>query len=201
MRVDDGPLLAHIFLFVCKIQWLFKKVFNESKKDWIKQFFNNISRFIDDLLAINNNGLLNNYAQEIYPSEMVLEQQNPTPNECTFLDLWLWIVESEVCLSMYDKRDDFPFPIVKFTNASSNVDYIRSHDPIHTTAYRELQANDKFSDFSERVAKTIQSMLAQNLMWDIIEKNLRKFLRSYPTEREKYGLDNRAMIEQIKSKV
>ena len=145
-----------------------------------KHFFNNISRYIDDLLAINNNGLLNNYAQEIYPSEMVLEQQNPTPNECTFLDLRLRIVEGEVCLSMYDKRDDFPFPIVKFTNASSNVDCIRSHDPIHTTAYRELQANDKFSDFSERVAKTIQSMLAQNLMWDIIEKNLRKFLRSHP---------------------
>ena len=133
MGVDDGPLLANIFLFVCKIQWLFKKVFNENKREWIKQFFNNISRFIDDLLAINNNGLLNNYAQEIYPSEMVLEQQNPTPNECTFLDLRLRIVESEVCLSMYDKRDDCPFPIVNTPAGLVDKAHLPRNPRRHTT--------------------------------------------------------------------
>ena len=201
MGVDDGPLLANIFLFVCEFRWLNKKVFEERKTEWIIQFFNLISRYIDDLLAINNRGLLNEFTNEIYPIEMELEQQNPSPKRCTFLDLQLEIVDDRIISSTYDKRDTFPFPIVKFTSAISNVDYARAHDPIVSAAHRELTNNDNLSNFIARMAAATKVMIQRGLLWDIVEIRLTSFFKKHPIAQFKFQQPGPDIIREIRRQV
>ena len=70
--------------------------------------FNSTSRYLDDLLNIDNpyfEGVVN----QIYPSELQLNKANTSDTEAPFLDLHLSISNGFVSSKIYDKRDDFPF--------------------------------------------------------------------------------------------
>ena len=77
----------------------------------IIEAFNSTSRYLDDLLNIDNP----NYEQmvgQIYPTELQLNKANSSDPETPFLDLNLSITNSKVSSKNYDKQDDFNFEIV-----------------------------------------------------------------------------------------
>ena len=75
--------------------------------------FNNTSRYLDDILNINN-VYFDNMVSQIYPSELQLNKANTSYTEAAFLDLHLSISNDTVSTKIYDKRDDFDFEIVNF---------------------------------------------------------------------------------------
>ena len=83
--------------------------------------FTNIFRFIDDLVAINDNGEFERCYSEIYPPELELGKKNVGYNQGTFLDLKIEIREEKFLISLYDKRDNFPFSIVRMPYLDSNI--------------------------------------------------------------------------------
>ena len=86
----------------------------ENQSDIIEAF-SSTSRYMDDLLTIDNtwfDGLIS----QIYtpPPELQLHKANSSDTEAAFLDLHLSIVDGFVSCKIYDKRDDFDFEIVHF---------------------------------------------------------------------------------------
>ena len=75
--------------------------------------FNTTSRYLDDILNINN-VYFNNMVGQIYPSELELNKTNTSDTEAAFLDLHLSISNDIVSTKIYDKRLDFDFEIVNF---------------------------------------------------------------------------------------
>ena len=75
--------------------------------------FNTTSRYLDEILNINN-VYFDNMVNQIYPSELKLNKANNPDTEPTFLDLHLSISNDIVSTKIYDKRDDFGFEIVNF---------------------------------------------------------------------------------------
>ena len=75
--------------------------------------FNTTSRYLDDILNINN-VYFENMASQIYPSEFQLNKANTFDTEAAFLDLHLSISNDIVSTKIYDKRYDFVFEIVNF---------------------------------------------------------------------------------------
>ena len=75
--------------------------------------FNTTSRYLDDILNINND-YFDNMVSQITPSERQLNEANTSDNEAAFLDLHLSISNDIVSTKIYDKRDDFDFEIVNF---------------------------------------------------------------------------------------
>ena len=67
--------------------------------------FNSTSRYLDDLLNINNNSF-NSMINHIYPSERQLNKANVSDTEASNLDLHLFISDGFVKTEIYDKRDD-----------------------------------------------------------------------------------------------
>ena len=72
--------------------------------------FNSTSRYLDDLLNIDNSyfeGMVN----QIYPPEVQLNKAYISGNEARFLDLdlhvLLYVGNGFVSSKIYDKRDDF----------------------------------------------------------------------------------------------
>ena len=74
--------------------------------------FNTKSRYLDDILNINN-VYFDNIVSQIYPPELQRNKANASDTEAAFLDLHLSI-SNGIVSKIYDKRDDFDFEIVNF---------------------------------------------------------------------------------------
>ena len=86
----------------------------------IIEAFNSTSRYLDDLLNIDNpyfEGMVN----QIYPPELKLNKANTSDTEAPFLDLHLSISYGFVSPKIYDKRDDFDLYIVNFAFLDGDV--------------------------------------------------------------------------------
>ena len=86
---------------------------SDDKQADVIDAFNNTSRYLDDILNINNVYFVNMVSQ-IYPSELKLNKANTSDTKAAFLDLHLSISNDIVSTKIYDKRDDFDFEIVNF---------------------------------------------------------------------------------------
>ena len=88
---------------------------SDDKQADVINSFKTTSRYLDDILNINN-FYFDNMVSQIYPSELQLNKANTctSDTEAAFLDLHLLISNNIVSTKIYDKRDDFDFEIVNF---------------------------------------------------------------------------------------
>ena len=111
MGTNCAPLVADLFLF-CYEKDFMMSLSGDKQADVIDAF-NTTSRYLDDILNINN-VYFENMVSQIYPSELQLNKANASDTEAAFLDLHLSISNGIVSTKIYDKRDDFDFEIVNF---------------------------------------------------------------------------------------
>ena len=112
MGTNCAPLVADLFFFFC-YERDFMTSLSDVKLAEIIEAFKSTSRYLDDLLNIDNpyfEGMVN----RIYPPELQLNKANTSDTEAQFLDLHLSISNGFVSSKIYDKRDDFDFDIVNF---------------------------------------------------------------------------------------
>ena len=93
---------------------------SENSQSDVIEAFKATSRYLDDLLNIDNN-FFDSMVNSIYPSELQLNKGNVTDTEVSFLDLHLSISDGFVKTKTYDKRDDFDFDIVIFPFLDGDV--------------------------------------------------------------------------------
>ena len=106
MGTNCAPLVADLFLFC--YERVFMMSLSDDKQADVIDAFNTTSRYLDDILNINN-VYFDNMVSQIYPSELQLNKANASDTEGAFLDLHLSISNDIVSTKIYDKRDDFDF--------------------------------------------------------------------------------------------
>ena len=109
MGTNCAPLGAELFLFGYERDFMMS--LSDDKQDDIIAAFNTISRYLDDILNINN-VYFDTMVSQIYPSELQLNEANTSDTETAFLDLLLSISNDIVSTKIYEKRDDIDFEIV-----------------------------------------------------------------------------------------
>ena len=78
-------------------------------------------RYINDVLSLNNSRL-GDLADRIYTIELEIKDTTYIDRYVSYLDLHLEIdSEGRLRTKLYDKRDDFNFPIVNFPFICSNI--------------------------------------------------------------------------------
>ena len=82
--------------------------------------FNSTTRYLDDLLNIDN-PYFEQMVGQIYPTELQLNKANSSDTEAPFLDLNLSITKGIVSSKIYDKQDYFNFEIVNFPFLGGDV--------------------------------------------------------------------------------
>ena len=95
--------------------WLRSGVSSRNNK---KTSFNLTFRYIDDVLSLNN-PKFNDYI--IYPKELEIKDTTDAPKWANYLDHLEFDEDGKLFTRLYDKRDDFDFPIVNFPYLSSNI--------------------------------------------------------------------------------
>ena len=84
---------------------------NHDNQADIIEAFNSTSRYLDDLLNIDN-PYFEGMANQIYPPELQLNKANISDTEAPFLDLYLSVANGFVSSKIYDKHDDSKFPFL-----------------------------------------------------------------------------------------
>ena len=78
-------------------------------------------RYIDGILSLNNSRF-GDFVDRIYLIELEIKDTTDTDRYVSYLDLHLEIDnEGRLRTKLYDKRDDFNFPIVNFPFICSNI--------------------------------------------------------------------------------
>ena len=93
MGTNCAPLVADLFLFCYERDFMLP--LSDKNRNDIIEAFNSTSRYLDDLLSIDNP----NFEQivvQIYPTELQVNKENSSDTEAPFLDLNLSITNGIV---------------------------------------------------------------------------------------------------------
>ena len=191
---DPAPFFANLFLFYYESEWV-KSV---SRVDFrrARRLFN-CFRFIDDLLALNDHEEFARAWKEIYPSELILNRENVDINSATFLDLFIYIVDNIFYYKLFDKRDAFPFHIVRFPYYSSNMPAKMFFSTIAAEILRICRASAEFESFHIACDPFMKRMTKQGAQKHFVKMSLNKLLCRHFHEFNKFGKTKEQLVSGI----
>ena len=178
--------VADLFLFCYERDFMMS--LSDDKQADVIDAFNTTSRYLDDILNINN-VYFENMVSQIYPSELQLNKANASDTEAAFLDLHLSISNDIVSTKIYDKRDDFDFEIVNFPFLDGDVPRSTSYGVYISQLIRFARASSYVTDFNTRNKLLTQKLLKQGYRYHKLRKTFSKFYRRYYDLISKFQVD------------
>ena len=176
MGTNCAPLVADLFLFCYESDFM-KNLSSDNPADVINAF-NLTSRYLDDLLNIDNpyfEGMVN----QIYPPELQLNKANASDTEAPFLDLHLSISNGFVSSKKFDKRDDFDFDIVIYPFLDGDVPRRPSYAVYISQLIRFARVCSHVDDFNTRNKCLTAKLLKQGYRYHKLRKAFSKFYRQH----------------------
>ena len=195
MGTDCAPLVADLFLFSFEFEFmrtLIRTDFSVARK------FSKTFRYIDDLLTLNNPEF-SNFIGHIYPQELELKKTTESPENCSYLDLSISIVNHKFATDLYDKRETFNFTIVNFPHMDSNIPSKPAYGVFISQLVRYLRVCGNYQQFNNRSTKLSSRLQKQGFDFAKLRNTFKKFLQRYPTALCKYGKSHKNMIVECVS--
>ena len=153
----------------------------------IIEAFNSTSRYLDDLLNIDN-PYFEQMVGQIYPTELQLNKANSSDIEAPFLDLNLSLTNGIVSSKIYDKRDDFNFEIVNFPFLDGDVPRSPSYGVYISQLIRTAGVCSNVDDFNKRNLFLTAKLLKQGYRYHKIRKAFSKFYHRHSELIVKYNI-------------
>ena len=175
MGTNCAPLVADLFLF-CYERDFMKDLSSDNQAD--VKAFNSTSRYLDDLLNIDNH-YFEGMVYQINPSKLQLNKANTSDTEALLLDLQLSISNGFVSSKIYDKRDDFDFDIVNFPFLDGDVPCRPSYGVYISQLIRFARVCSHVDDFNTRNECLTAKLLKQGYQYHKLRKALSKFYRRH----------------------
>ena len=108
-----------------------------------------------------------------------MNKANTSDKETSFLDLNIKVIGSDIHTSVYDKRDDFDFPIINFPWLSGDVPILPSHGIYISQLVRFVRCCTSVLDFHSKNLQITSKLLTQGYRYRKLRKTFGKFFRSY----------------------
>ena len=192
MGTNCAPLIADLFLYCYESQFMARISKDPSKQHLIDKF-NNTFRYLDDILALNNDDF-NKYYEEIYPKELTLNKANSDNHHCPFLDINFHICNDKLNTKIYDKRDDFSFPIVNYPFLDGDSPLAPSYGVYISQLVRFARVCNNVCDFNERNLFITEKLLHQGFRYHKLVKTFTKFYYRYKELVLKYNFTCKHLI-------
>ena len=149
---------------------------HKSKQYDLIDMFNDTSRYLNDIFTIDNPEF-EKHIPDIYPTELQLNKAITADKETSFLDFDIKVVGSDVHTSVYDKRDDFGFPIVNFPWFSGNVPRLPSYVVYISQLVRFARCCtivsdypfQKSSNYFQTTETGLQISQASKIIWKVLQ--------------------------------
>ena len=168
---------------------------SDDKQTDVIDAFNTTSRYLDDILNIDN-VYFGNMVSRIYPSEPQFNKANTSDIKAAFLDLHLSISNDIVSTKIYEKRDDFDFEIVKFTCLDGDVPHSASYGVYISKLIRFARASSYVTDFNTCNELLTQKLLKQGYWYHELLKAFSTLYRQYYDLISKFQVGLKSLLRQ-----
>ena len=176
MGRNCAPLVDDLCLFCYERD--FMTSLSDVKQAEIIEAFKSTSRYLDDLLIIDNpyfEGMVN----RMYSPELQLIKANTSDTEAPSLDLHLSISNGFVSSKIYDKRDDFDFGIVNVSFLDGDVPRSISYGVYISQLIRFARVCSQVADFDARHESLTAKLLQQGYRYHKLQQTFSKFYRRH----------------------
>ena len=167
MGSNYSPLLADLFLFHCEYKFLS----NPKNKD-LSFCFSNITRYIDDIAAINIPNF-SNYLKEIYPKSLDITETDSS-STVNYLDVQVKL-SKPFSYTIFDKREQFNFPIVNFPFSNSNVPKNLLYAVFVSQLHRFARLCSKIDLYNARLKPFVEKLCKQGYNVKQLRRKYAKF--------------------------
>ena len=188
MGGDPAPHWANLFLFYYESEFMKKIKKSDSTR---ARKFRHIYRYIDDLQAINDYGEFERSINEIYPPELILNKENNIDTATCFLDMSLTVKDRDIETSIFDKRDYFPFSIVRLPYLISNIPQKMFYSSIGAEFLRICRVSSDISHAKTCLSSLIVRAIKQGADQEMLLLTIRRTLNRHSQDFLKFrgGLD------------
>ena len=109
------------------------------------------------------------------PCELEIKETMETATSSSYLDCYLYMENGKHRTRLYDKQDDFNFPIDNFPFLSSNIPSAPAYGVYVSQLVRYARACSKYQDFMERGRVLTARLLNQGYQKTKLVTTLKKF--------------------------
>lgn len=196
MGTNAGPHIANIYLHIYEFDYIQELIrINDENKLLQLQ---NIFRFQDDLMALNDSGLLSDILNEIYPKEMTVTNTNISPRKCNYLDLTVSIFKGKFRFSLFDKRKDFSFiNVISYLFLEGNIPKAPSYGIFISQLLRFCKVNSEIKGFFNDTIDLTTKLQQQGFDTAALCKKFLYFYHNYINVWGKFGVDIVTHIDSI----
>jgi len=158
--------------------------------------FRHATRFIDDECNLNDAGEFGKSFHMIYPPDLHLKCEHNGVH-ATFLDLDISIVDGLFIYKLYDKRDDFPFHIIRMPDKNGNIPLHVFYGSIMSEFLRIARATLLFADFLPRAKALFTRMMNQGGEKYRVLAQIQRAITRHPEPFSKFALTSLQIIHNI----
>ena len=182
-------------LSLAKSEFNYMKSLLKDKKLNLARLLSNNCRYVDDLNIIN---YLNfeNLISTIYPPDLKMERSGDNNKIIDYLDITITIGQSSISTNLYNKVDDFNFPVVMYTFPQSNMPIDIGYNVFYSQILRYSIVCSHLFSFVSSVSKLYSTLVSRAYShWALVLK-FRSLMRNKPNILLKYNISDVKKLEK-----
>ena len=195
MGIDPAPFWANLHLYMYEFRFI-KSLMRTNPRKAMK--FRYASRFIDDECNLNDGGEFGRSFHLIYPSDLELKCEH-SGSRATFLDLEIIVIDGEFVYKLFDKRNDFPFFIVRMPDLNGNIPSHVFYGSIMSEFLRIARCTLRYSDFLPSAINLYKRMISQGGSASSILRQIEKAINRHPDPFSKFSKSAKVIMKDISS--
>ena len=176
MGIDPAPFWANLYLYFYENKFISHLITNDKAR---ARKFLNAFRFIDDECNLNDSSEFSKSYLEIYPQHLQLKREHHGVH-ATFLELDITAEDNIFIYKLFDKRDDFPFSIVRMPDLTGNIPSAMFYGSIMSEFLRIARCTLLLKDFVPRAKSLFDRMVNQGGTKNKVLRQIRKAMLRHP---------------------
>lgn len=193
MGIDPAPFWANLHLYSYECDFITGLISSDKRR---AMKFRYATRFIDDECNLNDGGEFGRSFQQIYPKELELKCEHQGTH-ATFLDLEIDISDGIYIYKLFDKRNDFPFFIVRMPDLSGNIPSHVFYGSVMSEFLRISRSTLRYSDFLPVATSLFRRMTNQGGSKVRILQQISKAISRHPIPFKKFKKRAKEIIQDI----
>ena len=182
-------------LSLAKSEYNYMQSLLKAKKLNLAKLLSNNCRYVDDLITVNYLNFENLIAS-IYPSDLKMERSGNDNKLINYLDITIDIGDNSITTNVYNKVDDFNFPVVMYTFPQSNMPIEIGYDVFYSQILRYSIICSHLDSFTSAVSKLYNILVSRSYNhWALVSK-FRMLMKNKPNILLKYSISDIKDIEK-----
>lgn len=193
MGIDPAPHWANLYLY----SYEENHVTELMKQDLVSaRRYKYAFRFIDDECNLNDSGQFKNSCQNIYPPDLQVKCEHEGQH-ATFLELDISVKDGVFVYKLFDKRDEFPFFIVRMPDLSGNIPDHIFYGSVMSEFLRIARATLLYPDFLIKAKELFTRMANQNGNKHMLLLQLKKAIVNHSDIFRRYHKTSQEILNDV----